>query len=96
MPFEKGHKKTGGRAIGKKNKVTEETLDLLTTIEGKTKAELDVIWNELSAQDKMKTYIALLGYVRPKLQSISVDQTTKVVSSVTETLRQAVDDASII
>lgn len=72
MGAPKGHKRYGGREKGVPNKTTTETKEMIKNFMQDKFEEVSNAWDGLSPVDKVKTYIQLVPYIMPRLNSISV------------------------
>jgi hypothetical protein len=70
--FKKGQAKTGGRQKGSLNKITAPIKELLAEYSQANWERFQVEINRLEGIDYVKTYLALLEYVTPKLQRITL------------------------
>ena len=70
--FTKGHEKLGGRGKNTPNKVTAPVKELLANYSQEHWERFQVEINRLEGIDYVKTYLALLEYVTPKLQRITL------------------------
>ena len=74
MAFENGHEKTGGRKAGTPNKATRQIkamLEDLLTDTGNVE-RLKTEFGKLKGKNLLKAWSDLLGFVAPKIQSVSV------------------------
>ena len=62
MPYKKGHKKTGGRKKGVGNRSTEAVKNFLARFFELAEGEVDELWKELKAKEKMDAIAKLADF----------------------------------
>ena len=62
MPFEKGHKKTGGRKMGVGNKSTEAVRNFLARFFELAEKDVDELYAELKPKEKMDAIAKLADF----------------------------------
>lgn len=76
MPFEKGHKKAGGKKKGSENNLTRQTKEMLLKIlSGQTKYVNDAL-QKLQKDDPAKfidAYAKLIGYIIARKSDVTSD-----------------------
>ena len=72
MQFQKGHRKTGGRAAGTPNKTTTELREQLQQVVQTILAELPETLSTMEPADRIRVLTILMPYVMPKLTSIDI------------------------
>ena len=71
MPFEKGKNKTGGRAKGTPNALTNELRDFVKDILEDNQSEFSKRLNALDNEGFCRIYLRLLEFNLPKLREVS-------------------------
>lgn len=95
--FEVGHARVGGRKKGTPNKVNAAHKNRVDTFFKAHWDEFETdIWPQLSAKEKKDTFVALMNYQYPKLQSVDIKDTTERDESALSLLREAVKDSNTI
>lgn len=87
MSYEKGNVKKGGRKAGVPNKSTQVKKAFVEYILTKGEEDIDNLWDELRAKDKMDAIIKLMEFALPKLGRI--ETTHKAPSNITINLLPA-------
>lgn len=72
MPFEKGHKKVGGRQQGSKNKSTTKVREAFTNLLEDNLDQLREDFKELEPKDRIRLFMELSKYVIPQLKSTEI------------------------
>lgn len=72
MPFEKGHKKVGGRQQGSKNKATSKVREAFTNLLEDNLDQLREDFKELEPKDRIRLFMELSKYVIPQLKSTEI------------------------
>ena len=70
----KGHVRYGGRAKGTPNKVSIGVRELLAKFMDEKFEQVIEAWDGLEPDEKVKTYISMIPYVMPKLNSVTVQE----------------------
>lgn len=92
MPFEEKRKKTGGRQKGTANKTTARQRELLASFMEDKFPEFCKMYDKMEPEDKVRTYVQMLPYVTPKMQSVQMDLDATVVDSIDEELKKLSED----
>lgn len=90
MAAPKGNKYAQART-GKKNKIHRETKELIAKFVDKNFDEAMKTWNSIpNPADKVKTFIMLLPYVAPRLNNVTVADSTgnDIVKQILESQKQ--------
>ena len=74
--FEKGNKKGRGRPKGSQNKKTLESKARVEKVLSMIDETIEEDIGELTASERVKTYVALLEYQLPKLQRVALANDT--------------------
>ncbi len=72
MGFKKGDVRINrqGRPKGKPNLITRDLRDLLQNFCNRKYEDIERDWKELTPRERVQTWIGLLPYVTPRLQSV--------------------------
>ena len=81
MARPKGHPKSGGRKKGTPNENTQKARDFVAWIMKKGYDDVDELWDELKAKEKMDAIVKLMDHLIPK--QARVENTNKLPSNVT-------------
>lgn len=84
--------KTGGRKKGTPNKTTAHQRELLASFMSDEFSNFVKMYRSLEPEDKVKTYVQMLPYVAPKLQSVELDMSPEATTSVDLELRKLSED----
>ena len=88
MPFQKGHKKIGGRKSDTPNKVKKDLRTRISMFLEDNFDEAMEAWKGLTdGKEKVKLYIDLMKFGLPTLQAVSLDATINKDDSVEEDLK---------
>ncbi|WP_222982973.1 hypothetical protein [Flagellimonas meishanensis] len=74
MPFEKGHKKIGGRKKGTPNRYSDEMRFVLKNIFSDELDKLPELLNKLSTEKRIEAIIKLAPFVLPKIKPVSMEK----------------------
>lgn len=72
MPFEKGHKKMGGRKKGTPNKYSDEMRGILKQIFFKEVYNIPEILESLPPEKRLDVFLKLMPYFFPKITSVGM------------------------
>lgn len=88
MPFQKGHKKMGGRKSETPNKVKKDLRTRISMfIEGNFDEAMEA-WKDIpDSKDKIKLFIDLMKFSLPTLQAVSLDATISKEDNVEDDLK---------
>ena len=95
MPFEKGHKKIGGRKKGTPNKATREWNELTEAITTDHAERFNDILSGMNDERFIDTYIKVLEYFKPKqnrVDNVSSDGSMTPQKELTESEKQSIID----
>lgn len=80
MPFEKGHKKVGGRKKGTPNVKTKELRDFYASFLKHNMTEVQQLFNELTdPKDKLSFFLAVSEFVAPKISRQEVSHESEEI-----------------
>ena len=75
MPFEKGHKKVGGRKKGTPNVKTKELRDFYAAFLKQNMTEVQKLFDDLKdPKDKLSFFLAVSEFIAPKISRQEVSQ----------------------
>lgn len=95
MGFQKNHEKFGGRRKGTPNKTTASTKQWIEDLLSEGRATFVRKMKKLSPDDYCRLYAAMLNYIMPKQQAVSIEQQTQTEFRELETLlRNAPEEAA--
>ena len=74
MPFEKGHKKVGGRKAGVENRLTKEMRSILKDLIYEELDNLPELMESMSPVERVNLLMKLIPYALPKIQSVHMEE----------------------
>lgn len=86
--FEKGRAKTGGKQKGYESPITKEFRELCADFSREAWDDFMSAWYKCEPKDKVATFIKILEFNCPKLQTVTLDDKREVHNALTEKLRQ--------
>ena len=86
--FEKGRPKTGGKQKGYESPITKEFRELCADFSRGAWEDFMEAWYKCEPKDKVATFIKILEFNCPKLQTVTLDDKREVHNALTEKLRQ--------
>lgn len=86
--FEKGRTKTGGKQKGYESPITKEFRELCADFTREAWEDFLVAWKRCEPKDKVTSFIKILEFNCPKLQTVTLDDKREVHNALTEKLRQ--------
>lgn len=86
--FEKGRAKTGGKQKGYESPITKEFRELCADFTREAWEDFLVAWKRCEPKDKVTSFIKVLEFNCPKLQTVTLDDKREVHNALTEKLRQ--------
>ena len=86
--FEKGRTKTGGKQKGYESPITKEFRELCADFSREAWEDFLVAWNRCEPKDKVTSFIKILEFNCPKLQTVTLDDKREIHNALTEKLRQ--------
>lgn len=86
--FEKGRAKTGGKQKGYESPITKEFRELCADFTREAWEDFLIAWNKCEPKDKVTSFIKILEFNCPKLQTVTLDDKREVHNALTEKLRQ--------
>lgn len=94
MPFQKGHKKIGGRASETPNKIKKDLRTRISMFLEDNFDEAIDTWKSIGEpKEKVKLYIDLMKFGVPTLQAVSLDATISQEDSVEEDLMELSEES---
>ena len=88
MSRPKGMPKTGGRAKGTPNKVTNSLREWIASIIDKNKEQIESDLEELEPKERLQIILKLIDYVIPKAQAEDEDEShPETVNLIQESIR---------
>ncbi len=89
MPFQKGHKKTGGRKPNTPNRVKKDLRARISMFLEDNFDEAVDAWKSIQEpKEKIKLYVDLMKFGVPTLQAVSLDATISKEDSVENDLKE--------
>ena len=89
MPFQKGHKKIGGRKSETPNKVKKDLRTRISMFLEDNFDEAINTWKGIEEpKEKIKLYIDLMKFGLPALQAVSLDATISQENNVEDDLKE--------
>ena len=89
MPFQKGHKKIGGRKAETPNKVKKDLRTRISMFLEDNFDEAINTWKGIKEpKEKIKLYVDLMKFGIPTLQAVSLDATITQENSVEDDLKE--------
>ena len=89
MPFQKGHKKIGGRKAETPNKLKKDLRARISMFLEDNFDEAINTWKDIEEpKEKIKLYIDLMKFGIPTLQAVSLDATISQENSVEDDLKE--------
>ncbi|MHA7864878.1 hypothetical protein [Flagellimonas marinaquae] len=73
MPFEKGHRKIGGRKKGTPNRYAEDLRNILKNIVYDELENIPDILDQLPPEKRIDVFLKLAPFVLPKVNSVVMD-----------------------
>ena len=86
--FEKGRAKTGGKKKGYESPINKEFRELCADFSREAWDDFMTAWNACEPKDKVASFIKILEFNCPKLQTVTLDDKREVHNALTEKLRQ--------
>lgn len=86
--FEKGRAKTGGKQKGYESPITKEFRELCADFTREAWEDFLVAWKRCEPKDKVTSFIKVLEFNCPKLQTVTLDDKREVHNALTEKLKQ--------
>lgn len=86
--FEKGRAKTGGKQKGYESPITKEFRELCADFSREAWEDFMGAWYKCEPKDKVASFIKILEFNCPKLQTVTLDDKREVHNALTEKLRQ--------
>ena len=86
--FEKGRTKTGGKQKGYESPITKEFRELCADFTREAWEDFLIAWNKCEPKDKVTSFIKILEFNCPKLQTVTLDDKREVHNAITEKLKQ--------
>lgn len=86
--FEKGRAKTGGKQKGYESPITKEFRELCADFTREAWEDFLIAWNKCEPKDKVTSFIKILEFNCPKLQTVTLDDKREVHNALTEKLKQ--------
>lgn len=89
MPFQKGHKKIGGRKAETPNKIKKDLRSRISMFLDENFDEAINTWKGIKEpKEKVKLYVDLMKFGIPTLQAVSLDATISREDSVEDDLKE--------
>ncbi len=93
MPYQKGHRKTGGRQKGTPNKATGQLKTWIADLIDRNRSRFEADLAELDAEERTKLLAGLFAYIVPKQQALTVEeQAAAETAAITELLQTAPEE----
>ena len=86
--FEKGRAKTGGKQKGYESPIKKEFRELCADFSREAWEDFMEAWYKCEPKDKVSTFIKILEFNCPKLQTVTLDDKREIHNALTEKLRQ--------
>ena len=86
--FEKGRAKTGGKKKGYESPINKEFRELCADFSREAWDDFMEAWYKCEPKDKVASFIKILEFNCPKLQTVTLDDKREVHNALTEKLRQ--------
>lgn len=86
--FEKGRAKTGGKKKGYESPINKEFRELCADFSREAWDDFMEAWHKCEPKDKVASFIKILEFNCPKLQTVTLDDKREVHNALTEKLRQ--------
>lgn len=86
--FEKGRPKTGGKQKGYESPITKEFRELCADFSREAWDDFMSAWHDCEPKDKVTSFIKILEFNCPKLQSVTLEDKREVHNALTEKLIQ--------
>ena len=86
--FEKWRAKTGGKQKGYESPIKKEFRELCADFSRDAWEDFMEAWYKCEPKDKVSTFIKILEFNCPKLQTVTLDDKREVHNALTEKLRQ--------
>lgn len=91
MPFDKGHKKIGGRQKGSLNRTHKDLKSRIAQIVEKGFEDIETDLAALETKDRVNAYLKLLEYILPKQRETKIDVSQLSDDEVEELLNKALE-----
>lgn len=80
MPFEKGHKKLGGRKKGISNRYSDEVREIFKNQLFDELEQLPILLSKLEPEKRLDVLLKLIPYILPKINAVGFgfDEPTKM------------------
>lgn len=86
--FEKGRPKTGGKQKGYESPIKKEFRELCADFTRDAWDDFMAAWYKCEPKDKVSTFIKMLEFNCPKLQTVTLEDKREIANELTEKLRQ--------
>lgn len=86
--FEKGRAKSGGKQKGYESPIKKEFRELCANFTRDAWDDFMEAWYNCDPKDKVNTFIKLLEFNCPKLQTVTLEDKREIANALTEKLKQ--------
>jgi len=86
--FEKGRAKSGGKQKGYESPIKKEFRELCADFTRDAWDDFMAAWYKCEPKDKVSTFIKMLEFNCPKLQTVTLEDKREIANALTEKLKQ--------
>lgn len=86
--FEKGRAKSGGKQKGYESPIKKEFRELCADFTRDAWDDFMTAWYKCEPKDKVSTFIKMLEFNCPKLQTVTLEDKREIANALTEKLKQ--------
>ena len=86
--FEKGRAKSGGKQKGYESPIKKEFRELCADFTRDAWDDFTAAWYKCEPKDKVSTFIKMLEFNCPKLQTVTLEDKREIANALTEKLKQ--------
>ncbi len=91
--FEKGRAKTGGKQKGYEAPITKEFREMAAKFTEDAWDDFVAAWMKCEPKDKVNSFIKILEFNCPKLQTVTLEDKRQVVNALSDRLKQLSEDS---